>query len=110
MCILEKNLPPLLDADAKPDIVLYDAGVDVHERDMVHSFCRGHLSLTDDGLRRRDQYVLYESLKRNIPVATVIGGGYSRNLDELAQRHCIHAEVVHRMLDGRCLRADSLQR
>ncbi len=28
-------------------------------------------------------------LNRNIPIATVIGGGYSKNVHELAKRHSI---------------------
>jgi len=37
----------------QPDVVLYDAGVDVHHDDRL-----GYLSLSSDGLYARDRYVL----------------------------------------------------
>ena len=33
--------------------------------------------------------ILDHFLKRNIPIASVIGGGYSKNVSELAERHSI---------------------
>lgn len=48
---LGKVLPDLL-AAVKPDLVLYDAGVDPHQNDAL-----GRLSLTSDGLFRRDMQV-----------------------------------------------------
>mmetsp|Transcript_67017 Transcript_67017/g.111381 ORF Transcript_67017/g.111381 Transcript_67017/m.111381 type:complete len:346 (-) Transcript_67017:3-1040(-) len=98
MRLLRAHLPALLDGPCTPDLVLYDAGVDVHEHDMVREFCRGHLSLTDDDIWERDSYVYHSCLSRRIPVATVIGGGYSRNVDELARRHAIHAEAAAMMI------------
>lgn len=68
----------------RPALVIYDAGVDVHEADNL-----GHLSLTDQGISKRDLYVLKQTIKRGIPVCAVVGGGYSKNLDELAVRHSI---------------------
>ena len=38
--------------DFRPDLVLYDAGVDVHAGDAL-----GRLAVTDDGLRRRELLV-----------------------------------------------------
>ena len=35
-----------------------------------------------------------KSRKKNIPVATVIGGGYSKDNDELAERHSIIFDVA----------------
>ena len=68
----------------KPDIVLYDAGVDVFEEDKL-----GNLKISLEGIRNRDQMVLDHYRKQHIPVATVIGGGYSKNHAELAKRHSI---------------------
>lgn len=72
---LAKWLPDLL-AQVRPDPVLYDAGVDPHRDDAL-----GKLALTDAGLLRRDRYVLEECVRRGVPVATVIGGGYSKDMD-----------------------------
>lgn len=83
---LAKWLPDLL-AQVRPDLVLYDAGVDPHGDDAL-----GKLALTDAGLLRRDRYVLEQCVRRGVPVATVIGGGYSKDIDALARRHTL----VHR--------------
>ncbi|QTS85707.1 histone deacetylase [Ectopseudomonas khazarica] len=66
----------------QPDLVLYDAGVDVHKDDAL-----GYLHLTDAGLAARDEAVLDHCLGRDIPVLGVIGGGYSKDLPALARRH-----------------------
>ena len=68
----------------QPDLVLYDAGVDVHKDDAL-----GYLQLTDEGVARRDEAVLRHCLGRNIPVMGVIGGGYSKDRQALARRHGI---------------------
>ncbi len=74
-------LPGLL-AAYQPDVVLYDAGVDVHQDDRL-----GYLSLSSDGLYARDHYVLNLCREAAIPVAAVIGGGYDRDITALATRH-----------------------
>jgi acetoin utilization deacetylase AcuC-like enzyme len=68
----------------KPDLVLYDAGVDVHQDDAL-----GYLKLTDAGVAARDEAVLRHCLHRDIPVMGVIGGGYSKDRQALARRHGI---------------------
>lgn len=66
----------------QPDLVLYDAGVDVHKDDAL-----GYLQITDAGLAARDARVLDQCLGRDIPVMGVIGGGYSKDRRALARRH-----------------------
>ena len=72
---------------SKPDIVLYDAGVDVYEDDPL-----GLINVSLEGIRVRDRYVLKRCVELSIPVATVIGGGYDKNQKALAQRHAIAVE------------------
>ena len=79
---LNSLLPDLLN-QTRPDLVFYDGGVDPHVEDSL-----GKLALSDEGLYQRDQYVLTQCVRRGIPVAGVIGGGYQRDLDRLARRHC----------------------
>ena len=79
--ILKDTLERCLE-EFRPDIVIYDAGVDVAQEDSL-----GRLDLSIDGILERDTYVLNYFRKLSIPVATVIGGGYSQNSKELAQRH-----------------------
>lgn len=76
----------------QPDIVVYDAGVDVHQDDAL-----GYLKLTDAGLAARDEAVMHHCLGRDIPVVGVIGGGYSRDRLALARRHGILHHTAQRV-------------
>ena len=84
----------LIQEQITPDIVLYDAGVDVFSNDKL-----GNLQLSIDGIKKRDQIVLDHFRNKNIPIATVIGGGYSKDSAELADRHSIIFEVVLKYLE-----------
>ena len=80
--LIGEHLPDLLDR-LNPQIVLYNAGVDPHREDRL-----GRLALTDVGLLQRDHLVLDACLRRHIPVATVIGGGYDA-MTPLVKRHSL---------------------
>jgi acetoin utilization deacetylase AcuC-like enzyme len=73
----------------RPDIVFYNAGVDPHRDDRL-----GRLSLSDEGLAERDRRVIGFFRDRSIPVACVMGGGYSRDIGEIARRHAITHRVA----------------
>ncbi|XP_074535122.1 uncharacterized protein SYNPCC7002_A1628 isoform X2 [Halichoeres trimaculatus] len=73
--------------DGLEDKEYLSTGVDPHHEDEL-----GRLRLTDQGLYQRDLYVLKTVVSRGVPVAAVIGGGYSRDIDKLAVRH----SIVHR--------------
>jgi acetoin utilization deacetylase AcuC-like enzyme len=77
-----ERLPDLLD-QVNPQLVIYNAGVDPHRGDRL-----GRLCLSSEGLLKRDHLVLDACLRRRIPIATVIGGGYD-NLAPLVQRHSL---------------------
>jgi acetoin utilization deacetylase AcuC-like enzyme len=76
------TIPELLD-QVQPDLVLYNAGVDPHRNDRL-----GRLNLSSLGLLQRDRLVLDACLRRNVAVATVIGGGYDA-LTPLVKRHSL---------------------
>ncbi len=78
---LQDCLPGLL-SQVRPDLVLYDAGVDPHRGDRL-----GKLALTDTGLYERDRWVLSTCVAQGYPVACVIGGGYADHLPTLVERH-----------------------
>lgn len=81
MDALARHLPPLLD-DFAPDIVLYQAGVDPHRDDRL-----GRLALSDEGLVTRDRFVIEETRRRGVPVASALGGGYGHDPRVVAERH-----------------------
>jgi acetoin utilization deacetylase AcuC-like enzyme len=73
-----------------PDLVIYDAGVDVHTVDRL-----GRLNISSKYILKRDIKVLSFIKNMAIPIATVIGGGYSSNSLELSHRHSIIFQAVH---------------
>jgi acetoin utilization deacetylase AcuC-like enzyme len=88
LALLAKRLPGTLE-DVRPHLVFYNAGVDPHVDDRL-----GRLALTEDGLWRRERFVLEACLKAAVPVAGVIGGGYAPDLDQLARLHAILPRVA----------------
>ena len=78
---LSQHLPRLIESH-RPDLILYQAGVDPHAQDKL-----GRLALTDGGLERRDRFVIREARSRGIPVASAMGGGYGADQRVVAQRH-----------------------
>lgn len=71
------------------DLVLYDAGADVHADDRL-----GHLELSDAGMAKRERLVITACMERKLPLACVIGGGYDRDVPRLVRRHSIlHREA-----------------
>lgn len=79
--MLGSTLPAILD-DFRPDIILYQAGVDPHVHDRL-----GRLALTDAGLEDRDRFIMREARARGIALASVLGGGYGDDHGEVAARH-----------------------
>ena len=72
-----------------PDLILYDAAVDVHNNDKL-----GLLKMTSAGIYQRDKVVLSHFKDQQVPIATTIGGGYGGTYKEVAQRHSIIFSAV----------------
>jgi acetoin utilization deacetylase AcuC-like enzyme len=70
----------------RPDLVLFLAGADPFEGDAL-----GRLSVTLEGMARRDAMVLDGCLGAGIPVAVVMSGGYAPEVEDIAR---IHASTV----------------
>ena len=66
----------------EPDFMFYLAGVDVLEIDKL-----GRLSMTINGCRERDKFVLKLAKKNNIPIQISMGGGYSVNIKDILEAH-----------------------
>lgn len=89
--VLEESVNRAL-TEVQPDVVLYDAGVDIYKGDTL-----GRLHVSEQGIRNRDRFVLEACLLRQIPVAAVIGGGYDVDVDALARRHAMVHEEASRL-------------
>ena len=78
---LSRHLPTVLDL-ARADIVFYLAGVDVAAGDRY-----GKLALTDEGVRRRDGYVIESVRAARTPLTIVLAGGYAASRARTAELH-----------------------
>ena len=90
LSLLADALPRVIDA-ARPDLVIYLAGADPHEHDRL-----GRLSLTFDGLARRDSMVLEQCREVGIPVVVTIAGGYGNPIDTTVQAHVTTTAIAAR--------------
>jgi acetoin utilization deacetylase AcuC-like enzyme len=87
---LSAALPVVLQR-ARPDLVIYLAGADPHERDRL-----GRLALTFGGLARRDTIVLEQCREVGIPVAITIAGGYGDPISGTVEVHLATARIAAR--------------
>ncbi|WP_407330902.1 histone deacetylase [Enterovibrio sp. 27052020O] len=74
----------------QPDMVIYDAGVDIHTDDEL-----GYMSVCQAGIAKRDSAVFAACKAHQIPVAAVIGGGYRTDQTALVP---LHAELIRAAL------------
>ena len=79
--ILKDTLPKLIHQE-KPDFIYYLCGVDVIETDKL-----GKLSLTMEGCKERDRFVLQTCFDHKIPVMCSMGGGYSPDIKTIVEAH-----------------------
>jgi acetoin utilization deacetylase AcuC-like enzyme len=80
--LLQGTLPQLI-AEHQPDFIFYLSGVDVLATDKL-----GKLSLTKNGCKARDRFVLEQCQLHNIPVQVSMGGGYSPEIKDIVETHC----------------------
>jgi acetoin utilization deacetylase AcuC-like enzyme len=78
------NVLPQALAEFKPELVLYNAGTDVHAEDSL-----GKMAMSTHGILRRDRFVMQSCLMAGVPVAAAIGGGYDAggNHEKIVDRH-----------------------
>ena len=67
----------------EPDLMCYIAGADPYKEDQL-----GGLSLTIEGLKKRDELVFRVARARDIPVMVTFAGGYARRVDDTVTIHC----------------------
>ncbi|MER1973503.1 histone deacetylase [Psychrobacter alimentarius] len=80
--ILKDTLPRLI-TEFAPDLIFYQSAVDVLATDKL-----GKLGLTIEGCKARDEYVLHQAKLADIPIAIVMGGGYSEDIEDVVEAHC----------------------
>jgi acetoin utilization deacetylase AcuC-like enzyme len=66
-----------------PDLLCYIAGADPYREDQL-----GGLSLTIEGLKKRDELVFRVARARDIAVMVTYAGGYARKVDDTVTIHC----------------------
>ena len=79
-----------------PEIVFYLAGADPYKEDKL-----GRLALSIDGLRERDAFVLRECYEREIPIVTVMSGGYGKYINDTIEIHCNTIRAVKEIFEPR---------
>jgi len=78
----------------EPQLISYVAGADPFREDQL-----GGLSLTLEGLKRRDELVFRVARAREIPVVVTFAGGYAIQVEDTVTIHCntiLAAVEVHR--------------
>lgn len=80
----------------KPQIVFYLGGADPYIGDKL-----GRLAVSIEGLRKRDEYVLSACYEREVPVVTVMSGGYGENISDTVEIHCNTIRAVRSIFGER---------
>ncbi len=70
---LESQLPEALQ-NFKPDIIIYVAGTDILDGDSL-----GALSISAEGIIRRDEFVFQQALEKKVPIVMLLAGGYQKS-------------------------------
>ena len=79
--VLRETIPKVID-QFEPEFIFYLSGVDVLENDKL-----GRLSMTIDGCKERDRFILETCKDNSIPVQVSMGGGYSIVLKNIIEAH-----------------------
>jgi len=79
---LKENIPRIIDS-SRPELILYVAGADPYEKDQI-----GGLSLTMEGLKRRDELVIGWATDSKVPISIVLAGGYAYDVSDTVSIHC----------------------
>lgn len=71
---LHRELIGFLDENQDAKLIFYNAGNDILESDPL-----GGLALSIEGVKKRDNFVVNEIIKRDVPAVVMTSGGYSNN-------------------------------
>ena len=79
---LEDIIPNLIKI-LNPDFIFYLSGVDILKTDKL-----GRLGLSIEGCKKRDSIILNICKTFDIPLQISMGGGYSKNIEDIIDAHC----------------------
>jgi acetoin utilization deacetylase AcuC-like enzyme len=88
---LSKTLPRVL-VEAQPDLVIYLAGADPLAGDRL-----GRLSMSFEGLARRDAMVIDQCKEVGLPIVITIAGGYAEPIENTVQVHLTTARIASQL-------------
>ena len=79
--IITNEVPRLIES-FEPDFIFYLSGVDIIDNDKL-----GKLSISLKGCKLRDRFVLNYCKNNKLPVQVSMGGGYSKEINEIVEAH-----------------------
>jgi acetoin utilization deacetylase AcuC-like enzyme len=91
LALLKSTLPGLIEK-TKPDFIFYLSGVDILASDKL-----GKLSVSREGCKERDRFVLEQCKSRGIPIQVSMGGGYSPDIKDIVDAHCNTFRVANQL-------------
>lgn len=83
-----------LDSTLKPNLIFYISGVDILSTDKL-----GRLKVSRDGCKKRDEMIYEFAQKKNIPIVTSMGGGYSEKIYDIVEAHCNTYKCMLQLID-----------
>ena len=99
---LEPALTTMIDR-VRPDLILYQAGVDVHADDKL-----GRLALSDAGIAARDRMVGGMARAKGIALASTMGGGYGDDVPAIAARHAAVMRTLVQTIMAETIMAETI--
>jgi len=79
-----------------PELLCYIAGADPYREDQL-----GGLSLSIEGLKKRDELVFRMAKARAIPVMVTLAGGYAVKLEDTITIHCNTVAAAQEVFGGK---------
>ncbi len=71
---LLKEKIPLAIQEFKPNLIIYNAGTDIYEKDPL-----GKLKISKAGIIKRDEFIFKQAIQNKIPILMVLSGGYHKD-------------------------------
>ena len=91
LSVLKETLLKLI-SEVQPDFIFYLSGVDILESDKL-----GKLSVSLEGCKERDRFVLQTCRDHSIPVEISMGGGYTPDLKIIIEAHANTYRVAQQL-------------